>query len=142
MVMGGCSKSPLCWGDDKNKGIIISNLTVNPLHCIDPFQLPDQEYVINDYESYINLITDTVYCDSSSLPDIDFSQNTLLGQYATGGCEVKFIREVTNNSADNEYFYEITVRDCGACERLRYSMNWVIVPKLPENYNVRFNIKQ
>ena len=141
-ILSTCSKSPLCWGDDKNRGIIVSEVKIDQLWCIDPFMLPEQQYVIDDNETYYNLITDTVDCDSSDLPEIDFINYTLLGQYATGGCEVKFIRKVSDNEKDREYLYSITVRECGLCNKERFDMNWVLVPKLPDNYTVEFSIKE
>ena len=135
-----CSKSPLCWGDDKNKGLIASTVNINQLNCGSQDQVDEKQYVIDSDEEYYGLISNYIYCDSSDLPEVDFVKYTLLGQYATGGCEVKFIREVIDNPDSKEYIYSIKVRDCGSCQSLRFDMNWVLVPKLPEYYNVRFEI--
>ena len=140
LFLGGCSKSPLCWGDNKNKGLIVSDVIINQPGCCDHDTVTENKHIINSEEEYYNLFDDIMYCDSSDLPQVDFKKYTMLGQYASGGCEVKFIREVTNDEKTHEYLYTITVRDCGACQVHVSSMNWVLVPKLPENYTVRFEL--
>ncbi|KKM87198.1 hypothetical protein LCGC14_1271400 [marine sediment metagenome] len=142
LFLASCSKSPLCWGDDKNKGLIVSEVNINLAGCLDQDNNTGKQYIIDSNEEYYSLTENSNYCDSSDLPYVDFGKYTLLGQYATGGCEVKFIREVSYNSETQEYLYSIIVRDCGACQSMRYDMNLVLVPKLPENSNVKFIIKE
>ncbi len=141
VFLSSCSKSPLCWGDDKNKGLILSEVIINQPSCHDQDKITENKHIINSEEDYYNLFADIMYCDTSELPQVDFMKYTLLGQYASGGCEVKFIREVIDNPESDEYLYSIIVRDCGSCQKLRYDMNWVLVPKLPENYTVRFSVE-
>ena len=33
----------------------------------------------------------------------------------------------------------IKVKECGWCDKLGYSMNWVLVPRLLENWSVEFS---
>ncbi len=70
--------------------------------------------------------------------NIDFSQYTLLGKFAREGCNVTFERNVSKDAAQKKCFYNITVLQCGKCETNWESMNWVLVPKIPEDYTVEF----
>lgn len=84
-----------------------------------------------------NQQTGLVNCE---LPHIDFDNRSLLGYYTTGGCEVKYIREVINNESEKKYHYKIIVKNCGTCKKESYSYNWSSAPKIPEGWNVTFEI--
>ena len=129
-----CSKSPKCWGKDKNKGIIESSIRID---CEPAFD--QQEFIINDdstfKQTFTNAITGQLNC---TLPTIDFNNYSLLGLFADGQCEVKFIREVTRQEQEEKYHYKVIVKSCGFCKRNGYSFNWVTVPKIPNNWTVTF----
>jgi ssDNA-binding Zn-finger/Zn-ribbon topoisomerase 1 len=129
-----CSKNPKCWGDDKNKGIIKNSIDLD-LKC-NP-KADQSEYIIIDDSTFIK-----TFDSSCSLPNFDFNTESLLGLYADGGCEVKFIREVTRIDSEKKYHYKVTVKDCGNCKKLGYSYNWVAVPKLPSGWTVTFETKE
>lgn len=124
-----CSKSPECWGNDKNKGIINNSVDIR---C-EPSG-GEQFIVTNDS------IYRLTFSTSCTLPTIDFNSKTLLGLYADGGCELKFIREVSQLDSENKYHYKVIVKSCGACQSLGYSYNWVTVPKLPSGWTVTFEV--
>lgn len=129
-LFSACSKSPKCWGDNKNKGIINSSIRID---CA-----PDgEQFIISDDSTYVNL-----FPSSCNLPTIDFNTNSLLGLYAEGGCELKFIREVSQLDNEKKYHYKVTVKSCGFCKKLAYSYNWVTVPKLPSGWTVTFEINE
>ena len=129
-LVSSCSKSPKCWGDDKNKGIINGSIRID---C----EPNGEQFIINDDSTYKE-----TFSSSCTLPTVDFSSYTLLGLYADGGCEVKFIREVTQLDNENKYHYKVTVKSCGACKKLGYSYNWVTVPKLPSGWTVTYEIDE
>ena len=81
-----CSKSPLCWGDDNNKGIIENS--VNFGECL--YDFPQNEYIIETEEELVRVFN--------------------------------------------------LISDCGLCKSMRYSMNWVLVPKLSADWSVKFEI--
>ncbi len=128
----GCSKSPKCWGDDKDKGIIEKSISITrEPRCLPKFH--QDNYVITNDSAYIE--TFPTDCD---LESIDFNKYSLLGQFASGGCKVKFIREVIQNK--NYYHYKLTVKNCGTCKSLAFSYNWVLVPKIPKGWNITFEL--
>lgn len=124
-----CSRSPRCWGEDKNKGLILSSLDIS---CTPDWN--DKEFRI-DSDSALK----RYFNQGCQIPSIDFNTQTLLGFYATGGCEIKFIREVKKNG--NTYTYSIKVNECGTCKKLVYSYNWVIVPKIAASDQVTYQLK-
>ena len=134
---------------DKNKGIIESAFDFG--ECFDNNSRPDytvDQYIITNDSTYqalsVNLKYDFVNrpeCNNAEPQLIDFLKHSLLGHYASGGCEVDFIREVTDDNANQRYIYTIKVLECGRCKKLQVSMNWVLVPKLPQGYTVKFEVK-
>lgn len=130
LLINSCSKSPKCWGKDKSKGEISSVINI---FC-DP--LEGDRWVIQDEASYHQ----TFPLDCTP-PSVDFSRYTLIGISANGGCESKYIREVTK--ADNgDVNYKVTVKNCGTCKKMAVSNNWVTIPKIPATATVHFDVKE
>ncbi len=132
-IFTGCEKDFFC-GEDKNKGIIIES--INPGYCIDNFT--DSTFVILS-EVQLDSLYEYENCSDAERPEINFNEQTLLGYYVDGGgCDIQFIREVITDESGQRYIYTVKVKACGWCAKLGYSMNWVLVPKLPENWTVEF----
>lgn len=129
-----CSKSPKCWGGHKNKGIIENSAQI----VCEPFSI-DLEFVIRDDSSYAKTFADPgtglLTCE---LPAINFDNSSLLGYFGDGQCEVKFIREVTRDENEKNFHYYLIIKSCGACKKNSYSFNWVVVPRIPEDWTVTF----
>ncbi len=114
--------------------------------CFSTMSLNGAEVVITDEQSYQEF-QDTIrrhffeYCDTVSLPDIDFTKSIFMGKYTqTGGCSVEYNRAVYYNVNSNSYDYEITVTQVGTCEMLIVSFNCAIVPKQSDSENVSFSV--
>jgi len=144
----GCKKDsaaddfiyPVCpegFTDVSNIEMIDSNL----IHCLGVGK-PQKEYVINDdstYQSLLSLKLSVDFCANYSLPNIDFTQRTVLGKYRDGGgCKIEFIRKVCKNESKKIIKYVTKVKEEGGCDMLGYSMNWIVVPKIPKGYNIVF----
>lgn len=77
-----------------------------------------------------------------TLPSIDFSQFTLLGQFGGAtGCERFYSRRVTINENQRKYNFLVRVSECGGCEPWEMRWHWVLVPILPEDYSVSFEFE-
>lgn len=116
-------------------GEIVSKALVSqPLITWD---MKNQEHIIKaDSQNVFNL---KVSFDNGNTYDtIDFDRYTLLGKYAREGCRVTFDRNVTKDTSQKKYFYKIKVHQCGTCKTNWESMNWVLVPKITDDYNVTF----
>lgn len=132
-----CIKGPRCWGENKNKGIIKSEVTDIPFPSDIIGSSIGAKYIISSEIEFKKLF-DSI--DYSKLPTIDFNSFTLLGKYETGGCYTKVIREVTDIPKEKKYLYKIKIRNCGACKRGSVLFNFVLVPKLPSDYTVTFEV--
>jgi hypothetical protein len=135
----GCDDRYIRCGEDSNRGIIVKDVSFGN-SCLS--YLVDQYFVIDNQSELDSLYLCDGCAESDPYPSIDFSEYTLLGVYASGGgCDIQFIRRVEERPDAGKYTYTIEVRECGMCDMLRYSMNWVLVPKLPDGWMVEFSIE-
>ena len=80
--------------------------------------------------------------DGATYQPIDFTKYTILGKYADkGACMAVFNRNVTKNAEQQKYVYKITVIHCGGCEKPNSSTNWVVIPKLEDDFLVEFIVE-
>ncbi len=144
-LFSGCKNEKPCFDQENNYGVIAANVKMGECFTF----MKKSEYVVKSYIEFLDLVSEIdtsvwkqTLCDTVSLADtIDFSKYTLLGKYAEGtACSIGFRREVTINSVDSKYIYAVTVYECGSCDVQTMSMNWVLVPRLPENYSVVFEV--
>ncbi len=133
LLLNACGKSPFCWGEDKNEGIIEQSID---LFCV---SFGNDQPVIDSDSAYAAILSPDPQCKA---PEIDFAKYTLLGQYVTGGCTMKLKRDVTVDEGQQQYVYQVTARDCGRCKKLVTAFNWVLVPKLPAGWTVRFELEE
>ena len=127
---------------DITGGIITSELELGT--CFSDIGALDPEYVINDSTAFqlLGILpVNSPECMGMTLPTIDFNTQTLLGLYADGTCNVGFDRIVLRDEDLKKYIYTVGINACGTCESLRFSMNWVLVPKLPADYTVEFIVE-
>ena len=155
-----CSKSPECWGSDKNKGLIEKNYTWSDYPAfIQHYVQQNDHLIIIDTTELLNILDSTYYnqYDSSDLwytdydiekheliafyRDIDFKKHSLLGFWAVGKCEADFIREVEKNEAEKKYIYSIKVKECGWCMAARIDPNVVLIPRIEDDYSIVFEYK-
>lgn len=133
-----CNKSPKCWGDNENKGIIVQSVILGS--CL--ADLDEKTFVIDSQN-----VLDSLYFiteqngHTCSKPTVDFSENTILAQYASGQCEIKIIREVNSDELNKRYVYTVEVKECGTCKSEIFALNGVLTPKLPEGWTVMFVLK-
>lgn len=134
LIVISCKKDEEeCTSEEKNSGIIVNSVSFGD--CDDSFAPYSKFYVIND-----DIILDTlmVWVPDCSKPEIDFEQQTLLGLYTYGACTASFFRNVEMDSTNTQYIYTVKVESCGSCNYAVINMNWVVVPKLPNEWGVSF----
>ncbi len=145
LTFTGCDKEDLI---DITDQVIFSSLFRSP--CFDVIANTEKdEFVIREedaFKAYVDSIR--IYpvnqnCDTASLPEIDFTEYTLLGKYTSGGgCDVKYERKVYKDEINKRIIYEIDVKYIGLCDMLITSKNWVLIPKMPENYTFEFRVRK
>ncbi len=144
VVFNGCEKEedPCLNPFDTISGLAEANYDFGS--CISTVGLLDNQYIIKtqaEFDELAILNNNTAGCEQATPTPIDFSTYTLLGLYADGACEVIFNRNLEKDDQNNVYIYKVSKVECGACERLEYSMNWVLVRKLQEGYTVQFVVE-
>lgn len=79
-------------------------------------------------------------CDTAKLPVIDFSKYTLLGFTTVSSSCDELTRSVTLDTLNKKFLYSLTIKTLNKfCDQLgKQSLNWVLVPRLPDNYSVQF----
>jgi len=141
VLLNGCEKDedPCLNPYNTVSGIVVADYHFGD--CVATLGMLSRNYVVEDMESFNELSilpSDIAGCESSSIEAIDFKRYALLGLYAEGACNVIFDRDVTQNVENKKYIYTVSRTLCNSCERHEYSMNWVLVPKLPQGYTVEF----
>jgi len=129
-----CNKEDeeICESVIENSGII--ERSVN-FQCDSPFYTGN--FVINSNDELDSIMNLNSGCNQ---PEIDFTKYTLLGKYAWTEAKGSYFRSVERDSANLEYDFTITVKTCGDCNCLSQNMNWVLVPKVPEDWTVDFKL--
>lgn len=146
-LLNGCKK-PICKKSrtDKFSGIIVRDFDFGECYLPNP---PLEEYIITDDSTYqsialtLNLsnnFTNRPECKNAVPEAIDFSKHSLLGKYVRGRCAV-FKSEVINDNINKQYLFSIEVIECWPCKKSFEKMIWVLVPKLPQDYTVKFELK-
>ncbi len=80
-------------------------------------------------------------CVDYEFPVINFSQKTLLGRTITGGgCTSEVKKDVLRNDYEQTVIYSITTIFTGTCERAITDNNFILVPKIPEDYTIKFEV--
>lgn len=58
-----------------------------------------------------------------------------------GGCRAKYQRRVLKDTENKKIIYEIVAAYEDQCAMVVESRNWVIIPKIPDNYIIEFRLK-
>ena len=137
LLLNSCNDCDL--PGDSDSGIIVSEFDIlNDCVRLDEYK---DTYIIRTQDEYDSIKikkTNNENCTTYTLNPVEFNNYTLLGIKACGTCEVSFDRNVTKDDHSKKYIYTIKVNDCGPCKELSCSMNWVLVPKLPDDWTVEF----
>lgn len=94
----------------------------------------------NNYKDSVRNEINYLNIDTATIPYIDFSKYSLIGYPVNGQCEFEKTIKVYKDSVNNQYIYDLTIQSVGDCKKLVSSHNWVLVPALPINYKVYFDI--
>ncbi len=136
-----------CEKEDINSGLIIKEHDFG--ECFDNDFAEEKEHIITDDSAYqdikIHIIKNISGCENNpQRTAIDFSKYSLLGKNVGGGRYLRVIREVIDDKSNSRYIYTIKVKGdhkfySGGVYMVK--MNWVLVPKLPQGYTVKFEVK-
>ena len=132
-IYKGCKNMP---EQTEGTGLIIKNAIIG-FKTLDILGNSDEGLVItSESQNDFNLVVSFDYGESYN--PIDFTKYTVLGKYADEGCDVVFDRDVSKYNEQQKYIYKIKVIHCGLCQKLMMSMNWVLIPKIEDDFSVDF----
>jgi hypothetical protein len=107
----------------------------------------DKSFIIKDGETFRKSIRNDMQHDSclKNLEEIDFNKNTLLGiELNTGYCRtpIGLTAQAVKDEAQKQFILKIGYLEPeGLCRAMSQYDLWVLVPKLPETYTVKFDVK-
>jgi len=113
--------------------------------CIQTYR--EKSFVIKDEATFHKEIRNDMSRDGclKNLKKIDFNKHTLVGiELNTGDCDVPLLEpiQVVRTEAEKQYIVKISYLEPAApCRALSQYDLWLLVPKLPENYTVKFEVK-
>ena len=120
-------------------------------NCFVP--LESGEWVINSKEEYEAILQHynkgyiigkngtSISCKDIARPVINFSEKTLIGKsVGVSGCGASFDKNVYKDTKNKKIIYEIKARGSGFCMGWFESYNWILIPKIPEDYKVEFKL--
>ncbi len=129
----------------RDPGIIESVPDTRAYPCFDVYEgKPAQTQYVIDSESAYQRYKEN-FSKPCDFPEIDFEMHTLLGMYGGGNnyCDVEYFMHVENDKAHARYIFTLTVNQKGFCKMaVRWHWHWVLVPRLPESYEVEFKVNR
>ena len=108
-----------------------------------------REFVVRTQPEYQHLIDTSpdlhpnpfLLCLDYKFPVIDFTQKTLLGKSITGsGCSSEIKKKVLRNDNNRQVIYSVTTTFIGGCEMAISHTNWILIPKINEDYRVNIEL--
>lgn len=145
LLCTACKQEKNCLDYNGNSGIIIESIDMGACYTY----LTGTGFLVkdtNDYKKLPNFTNDSVQEDlgcpgNPARPEIDFEEKALIGARTFAeGCTIGYEREATFDSVNKVIVYKINVHQCGDCNDKRYSMNWVLIPNIPEADSLYVNI--
>jgi len=133
----GCKKMPK---QITGTGEIISNARIGFSELDYSGRTPKEVVITSDSLNIYNALVS--FDEGATYNPIDFSKYTVLAHNTNGGCYSVFERNVTKNIEKQKYIYKIKVISCGTCQRNWGSENWVLIPKIEDNYTVEFVVEE
>ncbi|MEO0470460.1 MAG: hypothetical protein AAF206_12620 [Bacteroidota bacterium] len=108
------------------------------------FEYAADQYTIQTQAEFDDMVAEATSNCTSFVPEsIDFDTYSLLGQKVDGsGCSRVFCPKVTDKKNRKQYLYEVELLECGFCLPYEQRMEWVLVPKLPDDYEVEFEFNR
>lgn len=125
---------------------IIETRPIDIKGCIKDYR--SEQMVIKDAESFRQAIRNDASRDwcHKNLESIDFTKHSMLGiTLMTDYCNRPrgLAHQLIKDSAAKKYLFDISYHaPRGVCRRMGYWDVWVVVPKIPDDYEVSFKVRK
>ncbi len=97
------------------------------------FQL-DSTYIISNQVDWRNTLSS---CFRQDIPQIDFQKHDVIGiTVGASGCQRFYERIFTMDADAMTASYLLTYFECGLCEPYVLTTQWIVVDKIPSNYEI------
>jgi hypothetical protein len=126
-----CKKKCVIESDTINSGSIIKNVIFYPSSGFITSNMGG-DFMINGAHGHAGDLQ--VSINGSAKKDINYNDYTVLCYPVSSKCNAAFDRTVTVDNINQTVSYKIVVTQCGDCEELRTTENYVLVPAIPANY--------
>lgn len=137
LSMTSCKKKCVLDGEDTLTGDIIENVVFYPESGYMTSNMGGN-YVINASHPYADRMYVSIN-EGGKVP-VNYSNYTVLCYPVTAKCNAIYDRSVTIDHANQSVVYKIAVTQCSNCKEERTTENYVLVPALPSNYVVSYNV--
>lgn len=145
------AQSGVPWPSESQSSIsakpeIIETRPIDIKGCIKHF--PSGQIVIKDAESFQKAIRADASRDwcRENLESVDFTKHSLLGiALVTDYCDrpAGLAHQLIKDTATKKYLFDISYdTPQGVCRRMGYWDVWVVVPKIPDDYEVVFKVRK
>jgi hypothetical protein len=133
--------------EEDTNWVVVTDTISFPIKCLNSDKIPDlTEFVIrdsNEYSKLQELRWIHTNCQDYMFPVIDFTQYTLLGLNTRTG-RVTLEKSVYKNDSEKKYLYLIKIKniiesDSVINEILIHNRNFLLVPKIPDNFSVEMD---
>jgi hypothetical protein len=107
----------------------------------------DKEFIIETGETFLKTIRNDASRDFclKNLEKINFDKHTLIGvELNTGYCRTPsgLEAQAVKDETEKQYVLKISyIEPPGSCRALSQYDLWLLVPKLPEKYTIKFDVK-
>ncbi len=140
-IFWNCEKQCILPEEEIGTGEIISNASIHmgDTHLNELLQKVAGKCIQSDSQNVDMLKVS--FDGGKNYEAIDFSKYTVLENFvSTGGCSVVYERNVSKDITHKKIVYTITIHQCGDCKKSNSSWNWVLVPKIPEDYTIEYKV--
>ena len=141
-VLFSCDKPCNLPDQTMGGGEIIQNVLIVSKASAQTLSLNTQnQYVIRSEEENNDSLR-VSFDNGITIQPIDFTQYSLLANYADGQCRAIFERNVIRDVMNKKIHYSIYINDCGTCKKNVGHRNLVLVPKIPDGYEIVFSVTE
>lgn len=140
-IFWSCERQCILPKEEIGTGEIIANAKINTAnkHLSDISQEEAGKCIQSEAQNIDNL--QVSFDDGVHYQAIDFSKYSVLEkEIRAGGCSAVCERNVSKDTKNKKIVYTITVHQCGKCKMMIMNWNWVLVPKIPEDYTIEYKV--
>lgn len=135
-----CHSYPMAWwSNDSVSSFVLDTNRNHYQDSIDGFSFyKKMDYFINDTNNYYMELLNSEY-PKCKIEPINLDTLTLLGMFLRGaGSKPQIIKKIFKNEFQKAIRYEITVKQIDFDSKSPSDMNWMLIPKISNDYQIQY----